>query len=168
MAINDVSLTSGMRSNLLSLQGTVDLLNRTQNRLSSGKKVNSAIDNPVSFFASQALTSRASTIDALKDGMGQAVQTIQAADKGIKAITAMIEQAKGIGQAAQSADDNSGATTVSLTLSSVATDEAVIINGVTLTATDSGTPTTIEFYQGGNDEMDALSLADAINAHDAA
>ena len=60
MAINDVSLTAGMRSNLLSLQGTVDLLNRTQNRLSTGKKVNTAIDNPVSFFASQALTSRAS------------------------------------------------------------------------------------------------------------
>jgi flagellin-like hook-associated protein FlgL len=103
MAINDVSLTSGMRSNLLSLQGTVELLNRTQNRLSSGKKVNSAIDNPVSFFASQALTSRASIIDSLKDAMGQAIQTVQAADKGIKAISAMIEQAKGIGQAALSA-----------------------------------------------------------------
>jgi flagellin len=165
MAINDVSLTTGMRSNLLSLQGTVDLLNRTQNRLSSGKKVNTAIDNPVSFFASQSLTSRASTIDSLKDGMGQAIQTIQAADKGIKAITAMIEQAKGIGQAAQSADDNSGATTVSLTLASVAAAETVIINGVTLTATAGGTQTTVQFYQGGNDEMDALSLADAINAH---
>jgi flagellin len=165
MALNDVSLTTGMRSNLLSLQGTVDLLNRTQNRLSSGKKVNTAIDNPVSFFASQSLTSRASTIDSLKDGMGQAIQTIQAADKGIKAITAMIEQAKGIGQAAQSADDNSGATTVSLTLASVAAAETVIINGVTLTATAGGTQTTVQFYQGGNDEMDALSLADAINAH---
>jgi len=103
MAINDVSLSSGMRSNLLSLQDTVNLLNRTQNRLSTGKKVNSAIDNPVSFFAAQALTSRAGVIDSLKDAMGQAVQTIQAADKGIKAITAMIEQAKGIAQSAQSA-----------------------------------------------------------------
>ena len=109
MAINDVSLTAGMRSNLLSLQGTVDLLNRTQNRLSTGKKVNSAIDNPMSFFASQALTSRASTIDSLKDGMGQAIQTIQAADKGIKAITAMIEQAKGIAQSALSAEANTTA-----------------------------------------------------------
>ena len=104
MAINDISLTSGMRANLLSLQGTVNLLDRTQSRLSSGKKVNSAIDNPVSFFASQALTSRASTIDSLKDAMGQAIQTITAADKGIKAITSMIEQAKGIAQSALSAD----------------------------------------------------------------
>ena len=104
MAINDYYLTSGMRSNLLSLQNTVNLLDRTQNRLSTGKKVNSAIDNPVSFFAAQALTSRASVIDGLKDAMGQAVQTINAADKGITAITAMIEQAKGLAQSAQSAD----------------------------------------------------------------
>jgi flagellin-like hook-associated protein FlgL len=103
MAINDVSLTAGMRSNLLSLQDTVNLLNRTQNRLSTGKKVNSAIDNPVSFFAAQSLNSRASVIDSLKDSMGQAVQTISAADKGIKALTAMIQQAKGIAQSAQSA-----------------------------------------------------------------
>jgi len=103
MAINDVSLTAGMRANLLALQDTVNLLNRTQSRLSTGKKVNTAIDNPVSFFASQALTSRASVIDSLKDAMGQAVQTITAADKGIKAITSMIEQAKGIAQSAQSA-----------------------------------------------------------------
>ena len=105
MALNDISLTSGMRANLLSLQGTVNLLDRTQSRLSSGKKVNSAIDNPVSFFASQALTARASTIDSLKDAMGQAIQTITAADKGIKAITAMIEQAKGIAQSALSSGD---------------------------------------------------------------
>jgi flagellin len=71
MAINDISLTAGMRSNLLSLQNTVTLLNRTQSRLSTGKKVNSALDNPVSFFAAQALNSRASTIDGLKDAMGQ-------------------------------------------------------------------------------------------------
>src|SRR5512140_3715246 len=104
MALNDISLTSGMQANLLSLQGTVNLLDRTQSRLSSGKKVNSAIDNPVSFFASQALTARASTIDSLKDAMGQAIQTIAAADKGIKAITAMIEQAKGVAQSALSAE----------------------------------------------------------------
>ena len=163
MAINDVSLTAGMRSNLLSLQGTVDLLNRTQNRLSTGKKVNSAIDNPVSFFASQALTSRASVIDSLKDAMGQAVQTITAADKGIKAITAMIEQAKGIAQSALSADASSGASTVSMTLSSVAAGETVIIDGITLTATANGTPGTDEFYMGGTDEMDAIALANAIN-----
>jgi len=104
MAINDISLTSGMRTNLLSLQDTTSLLNRTQERLSTGKKVNTAIDNPVSFFAAQSLNSRASKIDSLKDAMGQAIQTIKAADNGIKAITSMIEQAKGIAQQALGAD----------------------------------------------------------------
>jgi flagellin-like hook-associated protein FlgL len=93
-----------MRSNLLSLQNTVKLLDRTQERLSTGKKVNTAIDNPVSFFAAQSLNSRASVIDSLKDAMGQAVQTVKAADKGITAITAMIEQAKGIAQEALSVE----------------------------------------------------------------
>ena len=109
MAINDVSLTSGMRSNLLSLQGTVHLLDRTQERLSTGKKVNSAIDNPVSFFTARSLTSRASLIEGLKDTMGQAVQTVTAADKGISAISSMIEQAKGIAQSALSAESASPA-----------------------------------------------------------
>ncbi|MGB4544071.1 MAG: hypothetical protein WBI25_05800 [Smithellaceae bacterium] len=104
MALNDISLTAGMRSNLLSLQNTVKLLDRTQERLSTGKKVNTAMDNPVSFFAAQSLNSRASVIDSLKDAMGQAVQTVTAADKGITAITAMIEQAKGIAQEALSVD----------------------------------------------------------------
>jgi len=166
MAINDVSLTAGMRSNLLSLQDTVNLLNRTQNRLSTGKKVNSAIDNPVSFFASQALNSRASVIDSLKDAMGQAVQTITAADKGIKAITAMIEQAKGIAQAALSADQNAGVTTVSISVTGIDATDTIALGGVTLTATAAGTPGANEFYAGSaSTDMDALSLAEAINNH---
>ncbi|HPJ97387.1 MAG TPA: hypothetical protein PK022_08745 [Syntrophales bacterium] len=167
MAINDVSLTSGMRSNLLSLQGTVDLLNRTQNRLSTGKKVNTAIDNPVSFFASQALNSRASVIDSLKDAMGQAVQTIQAADKGIKAITAMIEQAKGIAQSALSADSGAGTGNgpATITLSSFAAGSVLTIGGQAFTATGAGTPGTGEFYIGGTDVADAQGLAAAINAN---
>lgn len=104
MAIGDISLTAGMRANLLSLQGTVDLLNRTQERLSSGKKVNSPLDNPTSFFAAQALTNRASDLSALKDGMGQAIQTVKAANAGIKGITALIEAAKGLTQSARSAN----------------------------------------------------------------
>ncbi|MHB8910072.1 MAG: flagellin N-terminal helical domain-containing protein [Syntrophales bacterium] len=166
MALNDISLTSGMRANLLSLQGTVNLLDRTQSRLSSGKKVNTAIDNPVSFFASQALTSRASTIDSLKDAMGQAVQTIQAADKGIKAISAMIEQAKGIAQSALSADANAGVTTVSLSVTGIDATDTIAFGGVTLTATGAGTPGANEFYAGSaSAEMDALALAEAINAN---
>ena len=160
MAINDVSLTSGMRSNLLSLQNTVSLLNRTQDRLSTGKKVNSAIDNPVSFFASQALNSRASIIDGLKDAMGQAVQTITAADKGIKAITAMIEQAKGIAQSAVSADNTQN--TVEIKLSGSDNGDTVGLGGVTLTAT---TATGTNYFSIGSSDTDAATnMAAAINA----
>jgi flagellin-like hook-associated protein FlgL len=154
-----------MRANLLSLQGTVNLLDRTQSRLSSGKKVNSAIDNPISFFASQALTSRASTIDSLKDAMGQAVQTIQSADKGIKAITALIEGAKGIAQSAQSADTTpAGFQTVQITLDTVTAGQTITIGGTLFTATAAGTPDAGEFYIGGNNTMDAQALMAAVNA----
>ena len=84
MALNDITLTAGMRSNLVNLQETVTLLNRTQTRLASGKKVNTALDNPISFFTAQSHMSRASGIAALKDGMNESVQTIKAADSGIK------------------------------------------------------------------------------------
>ncbi len=137
MSINDVSLTSGMRSNLLSLQGTVGLLDRTQNRLSSGKKVNSAIDNPVSFFAAQALNSRASVIDSLKDAMGQAVQTITSADKGITAITSMIEQSKGIAQSALSAEAGTGGATGVINMAGVAPAQGTVATGhITLSGMD--------------------------------
>ena len=164
MAINDISLTSGMRSNLLSLQGTVDLLDRTQSRLSSGKKVNTAMDNPVSFFAAQALTSRASIIDSLKDAMGQAVQTITAADKGITAISSMIEQAKGLAQQALSTEMEipdaaavTGVTTV--TVGTIAAGDTVILGDVTLTAITTGTPTAAQFLN------TAEGLAAAINGN---
>ncbi|GAM09662.1 flagellin B [Geobacter sp. OR-1] len=104
MALNDISLTAGMRSNLISLQGTTKLLDRTQERLSSGKKVNSALDNPTNFFAAQAHTQRAADLSVRKDGMTEAVQGVQAANKGITGITALIEAAKGLTQAARSAD----------------------------------------------------------------
>lgn len=147
MALNDVSLTAGMRSNLLSLQNTVKLLDRTQERLSTGKKVNTAIDNPVSYFAAQSLNSRASVIDSLKDSMGQAVQTVKAADKGITAITAMIEQAKGIAQEALSVEPTTtpqvtGQATVEVTYGTAtvtnigsADTDSITVGGVTFTHT---------------------------------
>jgi flagellin len=104
MALNDISLTAGMRSNLLSLQGTVDLLNRTQERLSTGKKVNTPLDNPTNYFVAKALMDRASDVSTAKDEMSEGIQTIKTADAGIKAISELISSAKGIAQTAKSAD----------------------------------------------------------------
>ncbi len=96
----DVTLTAALRSNLLSLQGTQRLLDSTQLRLATGKKVNSALDNAGAFFASQSVTNRANDLTNRLDGIGQAIQVLKAADEGIKAITSTLEQMKAIAQEA--------------------------------------------------------------------
>ncbi len=100
MALSDISLTAGMRSNLLQLQNTSKNIDRTQERLSTGKQVNSALDNPTNFFASQAALNRANDFSSRKDGMGEAIQNVKAADAGITAITALVSAAKGLAEAA--------------------------------------------------------------------
>ena len=163
MALNDVSLTAGMRSNLLSLQNTVKLLDRTQERLSTGKKVNTAIDNPVSFFAAQSLNSRASVIDSLKDAMGQAVQTVKAADKGISAINAMIEQAKAIAQEALSVEPTITAV-VNGQATHVVTYATALVTNIGAAETDSITLEGVTFTHTTN-YSSVATLASAINAN---
>jgi flagellin len=131
MSMNDISLTSGMRNNLLSLQNTSDLIGQTQERLSTGKKVNSALDNPTNFFAAQSHVNRANDLANRKDGMSEAVQAVQAADAGITGITALIESAKGVAQAAL-------ATTSMTERASYATTFNTLMTQITQLASDSG------------------------------
>ena len=138
--MSDISLTAGMRANLVSLQNTTSLLNRTQERLSSGKKVNSALDNAVSFFTASAHMSRAANLTSLKDQMGEAVQAIKAADKGISAITSLIDQAKALGEAAKGASKNQ----VKIQFSQVTAGESVDIGGATYTAATGTSLTTFD------------------------
>ena len=99
--MSDISLTASMRSNLLSLQNTQSLMDTTQERLSTGKKVNSALDNPSSFYTAQSLTNRANDLSSLLDSMGQGVQTIKAANEGIESITEFVQQAKSVANQAR-------------------------------------------------------------------
>jgi len=99
----DITLTSGMRANLYSLQTTQQLMERTSDRLATGKKVNSALDDPVNFFAAQGHQQRAGDLTTRKDEMSEAVQTVKAADTGIEGITTLIEAAKSLAQSAKSA-----------------------------------------------------------------
>ena len=99
--MSDISLTASMRTNLLSLQSTQSLMDTTQERLSTGKKVNSAIDNPSSYYTAQNLTNRASDLESLLDSMGQGIQTIKAANEGIEAITTFVQQAKAVANTAR-------------------------------------------------------------------
>src|SRR5687768_136147 len=88
---SDVVLSAGVRQNLLALQNTAKLMSTTQNRLATGKAVNSALDKPVNFFNSAGLQSRARDLNALLDAMSNGVKTLEAADNGISAITRTIE-----------------------------------------------------------------------------
>jgi flagellin-like hook-associated protein FlgL len=105
MALSTINLTPGMRANLISLQNTSKYLETTQERLATGLKVNSALDDPINFFAAQAHNLRASDLSARKDGMSEAIQTIKAANVGVESISDLIAQAKSVAQAAISATD---------------------------------------------------------------
>jgi flagellin-like hook-associated protein FlgL len=103
MALNTISLTAGMRANLFSLQKTSKDMEITQNRLSTGLKVNTALDDPLNFFAAQGHRTRAGDLASRKDGMSEAIQTIKAANNGIEGLTNLIAQAKSLAQSALSA-----------------------------------------------------------------
>jgi flagellin len=118
--MSDITLTSGIRQNLLSLQQTSTDLTTTQEALATGKKVNSAADNPSAYFTSQNLTNTANSLSSLLDQIGQGSQTINAATDGLTGLTSLLQQALSTVQQAQSASWTVAATTtgtVSLSLS---------------------------------------------------
>ncbi|SHH61730.1 flagellin [Bradyrhizobium erythrophlei] len=94
--MSGIVLTAAVRQNLLSLQSTADLLATTQGRLASGKKVNTALDNPTNFFTAQGLDNRASDINNLLDSIGNGVQVLQAANTGITSLQKLVDSAKSI------------------------------------------------------------------------
>jgi len=103
--MSGIVLSAGVRSNLLNLQATGDLISQTQVRLSTGKRVNSALDNPTNFFTAQSLNNRAGDLSGLLDSMSNAVKTIQAADNGISAITKLVQSAQALARQAQQTSD---------------------------------------------------------------
>jgi flagellin len=122
--MSGIVLSSSVRQNLLSLQSTADLLATTQNRLATGKKVNTALDNPTNFFTAQSLDSRAGDINNLLDGIGNGVQVLQAANTGITSLQKLVDTAKSIAnQALQTSVGYSTKSNVSATISgATATD----------------------------------------------
>ena len=94
--MSGIVLSSSVRQNLLSLQSTADLLATTQNRLATGKKVNSALDNPTNFFTASSLDARAGDINNLLDGIGNGVQVLQAANTGITSLQKLVDSAKSV------------------------------------------------------------------------
>ncbi|SFQ15094.1 flagellin N-terminal helical region, partial [Bradyrhizobium sp. Ghvi] len=115
--MSGIVLSASVRQNLLSLQSTADLLATTQSRLSTGKKVNSALDNPTNFFTAQSLDNRASDINNLLDGIANGVQVLQAANTGITSLSKLLDSAKSIAnQALQTTVGYSTKSNVSTTI----------------------------------------------------
>src|SRR5204862_4108831 len=96
MKMSGIVLSASVRQNLLSLQSTAELLSTTQNRLATGNKVNSALDNPTNFFTALGLNNRASDISNLLDGIGNGVQVLQAANTGITSLQKLVDTAKSV------------------------------------------------------------------------
>ena len=101
----DIVLTAGVRQNLLQLQKTSDLITSTQTKLATGKRVNTALDNPINYFTAQGLSNRASDLSNLLDSMSTAFNTIQAANNGITSITKLVQSALALVSQAQQTTD---------------------------------------------------------------
>ena len=101
--MSGITLSAAVRSNLLALAGTARLIDRTQDRLSTGLRVNSPIDDAKAFFESKALSDRANTINEKKDGINQAVSSVSVALEAVNSLDSIVQQLKGIVNSASSA-----------------------------------------------------------------
>lgn len=124
--MSEITLSKGVRQNLLSLQNTAELLGKTQERLATGKKVNSALDNPINFFTASGLSSRANDLSRLLDSVSNAVQTLQAADKGITSITKLIESAQATARQALTAGEGAPQYDLTVTSGSAFANDAAV------------------------------------------
>ncbi|HUD86539.1 MAG TPA: flagellin [Xanthobacteraceae bacterium] len=126
--MSDITLTAGIRNNLLSLQQTSADLTTTQEQLATGKAVNSAADNPSAYFTSQNLTNSANSLSALLDQVGQGQQTINAATDGLTGISSLLQQALATVQQAQQASQAAATTTGSVTVTGSTVTAAGTLN----------------------------------------
>ncbi|MCJ2065557.1 flagellar protein [Methylobacterium sp. J-088] len=137
--MSSITLSAATRQNLLSLQDTAALTATTQNRLSTGKKVNSALDDPLSFFTAQSLDNRSNDLNNLLNGVSNGVQVIQAANQGITSIQKLIDSAKSLANQALASKNYATAAVSGSTTSTT---------GGTYTAATSGT-TAVSFTVDG-------------------
>jgi flagellin-like hook-associated protein FlgL len=103
--MSDIVLSSGVRANLLQLQKTAELITNTQTKLATGKRVNTALDNPINYFTAQGLSSRAGDLGNLLDAMSSGISTIQAANNGITSITKLVQSAQALASQAMQTTD---------------------------------------------------------------
>jgi flagellin len=175
--MSDIVLSAGVRSNLLQLQSTSNLTNQTQTRLATGKRVNSALDNPNNYFTAQGLDNRANDLSSLLDSQSNAINTVQAANNGITAITKLVQSAQSLVSQAQQTSDTATRATLSAQFDALLTQIGQLagdsgFNGInllggddlTVTLNETGTSTTtVSGVDYTNANASPLSVAGAAN-----
>jgi flagellin-like hook-associated protein FlgL len=164
--MSDIVLSSGVRSNLLQLQQTSNLINTTQTDLATGKKVNSALDNAISFFTAQGLTTRANNLSSLLDSMSNGISTIQAANNGITSITKLVQSAQALVSQAQQANNTTTQANLATQFNALLTQIGQLagdssFNGVNLLA---GNTLSVNLDETGNSSI-SVSGVDYTNAN---
>jgi flagellin len=155
MAVNNIYLTAGIRDNLFSLQQTEKQMGVTQQRLATGLKINSALDDPINFFAAQSHRQRAADLALLKDGMNEAIQTVEAANTGIEGLIDLVSQIKSLVTAYQSADD-AGQTALTAQLGVLTTQMGTMASDASykgINLLDSADSLTVTFNEAGTSTL---------------
>jgi flagellin len=167
--MSNITLSAGVRQNLLSLQDTAANLTTTQEHLSTGQKINTAFDNPTSYFTSQSLNNRANDLSALLDQIGQGQQTLNAANDGLTGLTSLLEQALSTAQQAQQAsNDTAGATTgsVVLTGNTLAAGNLLIATGGTTYTVSIAASASVSSIEAAINGTSGLGSSGAVTASD--
>jgi len=163
--MSTIVLSAGVRSNLLQLQQTSDLITSTQTKLATGKRVNSALDNPNNYFTAQGLDNRASDLSNLLDSMSTAINTIQAANNGITAITKLVQSAQSLVSQAQQTSDTAVRASLASQFDSIRTQIDKLaadsgFNGINLL---NGNDLTVTMNESGSSSVTVKGVTDTTN-----
>jgi flagellin len=163
--MSGIVLSAAVRQNLLSLQDTAALLSTTQNRLATGNKVNSALDNPTNFFTAQGLNNRASDINNLLDSIGNGVQVLQAANTGLTSLQKLVDTAKSIANQVLQAPAGYTAKSTVTSAAAIAGTAANLVDGTdiksgqTLIVAAKGELPAVTVTFGATESLDQLNTA---------
>lgn len=167
MGISKISLTTSARNNLLSLQQTTELLNTTQNRLATGKKVNSALDGATSYFASQGFLNRANDLTRIKDSLSTSLQTVKAASNAIDSVTRLVQQAQGITTSALQSNDTDTRSKLAVQFNDLLTQVNGLVNDATFNGTNLigtvGTSLVVYFNEDNTSKLTITNVNLSIN-----
>jgi flagellin len=157
-----VTLSAAVRSNLLTLQSTQGLIDTTQTNLSTGLRVNSALDDAAAFFAASGLNNRADDLSGLKDNIDQSISAIEAAINGIEAITELVEQAKGLAITSKATSDTNERSALAVQFNSLLTQIDSLANDASFGGTNlvQGTPDnlTVTFNEDGTSTLTVAGI----------